>query len=205
MQLWQLDIMSGVFLANGRECKLVTGLDDHSRYLVLARVVEVPSGRALSAAFTERMATYGVSSEVLTDNGRQFTGRYTKPVPAEARFERICGENSITHRLTRTRSPTTTGKIERLHETLRRELLDHTAPFVDLRSIHTPADRNADGFSTALMIDRDPASDVSSMIINYTGERTDHRTSAGGDGAVRFAPSLWVCWLCQRRAGRVGA
>jgi transposase len=45
MQLWQLDIMGGVFLAGGRECKLVTGIDDHSRYVVLARVVVEPSGR----------------------------------------------------------------------------------------------------------------------------------------------------------------
>lgn len=29
MQLWQLDIMGGVFLADGRKCKLVTGIDDH--------------------------------------------------------------------------------------------------------------------------------------------------------------------------------
>jgi hypothetical protein len=29
MQLWQLDIMGGVFLADGRETKLVTGIDDH--------------------------------------------------------------------------------------------------------------------------------------------------------------------------------
>jgi hypothetical protein len=32
-------------------------------------------------------------------------------------FERICRENGITQRLTKPRSPTTTGKIERLHQT----------------------------------------------------------------------------------------
>jgi transposase InsO family protein len=35
-------------------------------------------------------------------------------------------------RLTKPRSPTTTGKIERWHKTLRRELLDHVAPFESL-------------------------------------------------------------------------
>ncbi len=39
-------------------------------------------------------------------------------------FDRICRENGITHRLTAPRSPTTTGKIERFHKTLRVELLD---------------------------------------------------------------------------------
>ncbi len=131
MQLWQLDLMSGVFLASGRECKLVTGIDDHSRFIVIAKVVAEPSGRAVCTAFAEAMATYGVPSEVLTDNGKQFTGRYTKPFPAEVLFERICRENGITARLTKPRSPTTTGKIERFHKSLRRELLDHVGTFAD--------------------------------------------------------------------------
>jgi transposase InsO family protein len=78
------------------------------------------------------MAVYGVPEEVLTDNGTVFTGRFIKPRPAEVLFERICRENGITQRLTKPRSPTTTGKIERWHKTLRRELLDHVAPFESL-------------------------------------------------------------------------
>jgi transposase InsO family protein len=41
MQLWQIDIMGGVFLADGRECKLVTGIDDHARFVVMATVSAV--------------------------------------------------------------------------------------------------------------------------------------------------------------------
>ncbi|MFI1201204.1 IS481 family transposase [Streptomyces sp. NPDC020883] len=131
MQLWQLDIMGGVFLAGGRECKLVTGIDDHSRFIVIAKVVAQPTGRAVATAFAEAMSVYGVPSEVLTDNGKQFTGRFTKPLPAEVLFERVCRENGISARLTKPRSPTTTGKIERWHKSLRRELLDHSGPFAD--------------------------------------------------------------------------
>ena len=47
-------------------------------------------------------------------------------------FDKICRRNGITHRLTAPRSPTTTGKIERFHQTLRRELLDDAAPFESL-------------------------------------------------------------------------
>ena len=39
MQLWQLDVMGGLFLASGAECKVVTGADDHCRYCVLSAVV----------------------------------------------------------------------------------------------------------------------------------------------------------------------
>ena len=38
-------------------------------------------------------------------------------------FDRLCRENGITHRLTGVRSPTTTGKIERFHKTVRDEFL----------------------------------------------------------------------------------
>ena len=63
---------------------------------------------------------------MFTDNGKQFTGRFTKPRPAEVLFERVCRENGITTRLTKPRSPTTTGKIERWHQTLQQELLEQS-------------------------------------------------------------------------------
>jgi transposase len=99
MHLWQLDLVGGVFLADGRECKMLTGIDDHSRFVVVAAVLAVPSGRAVADAFLKAMRIYGVPSEVLTDNGKQFTGRFTKPRPAEVLFERVCRENGITARV----------------------------------------------------------------------------------------------------------
>jgi hypothetical protein len=39
MQLWQLDVTGSVFLADGTELKLVSGIDDHSRFCVIAAVV----------------------------------------------------------------------------------------------------------------------------------------------------------------------
>jgi transposase InsO family protein len=129
MQLWQLDIVGGVLLADGAELKLVSGLDDHSRFCVIAALVERATGRAVCAAFAAALQRYGVPSEVLTDNGRQFTGRFGKPRPAEVLFDRICRENGVTHRLTGVRSPTTTGKVERFHKTLRVELLATLPPF----------------------------------------------------------------------------
>ena len=54
--------------------------------------------------------------QILTDNGKVFTGRFNRP-PVEVLFDRICRENGIEHLLTQPRSPTTTGKIERFHRT----------------------------------------------------------------------------------------
>ena len=59
----------------------------------------------------------------MTDNGKVFTGRFG-PGTGEVLFDRICRENGIGHLLTAPRSPTTTGKVERFHKTLRGEFLD---------------------------------------------------------------------------------
>src|SRR4051794_5861046 len=53
---------------------------------------------------------------------------------------RSCRRNAITHRLTAPRSPTTTGKIERFHQTLRRELLDDARPFASVLAAQAAID-----------------------------------------------------------------
>lgn len=138
MQLWQMDIVGGVFLADGTEAKVVTGVDDHSRYCVIASVVARPTGRAVCLAFAQALQAFGVPEEVLTDNGKQFTDRFGKG--GEVLFDRICRDNGIAHRLTQPRSPTTTGKVERFHQTLRRELLDDAVPFEDLATAQAAVD-----------------------------------------------------------------
>jgi transposase InsO family protein len=145
MHLWQLDLVGGVPLADGRECKMVTGIDDHSRFVVIADVVAQPTGRAVCEAFTAAVRRYGVPFEVLSDNGKQFTGRHIRPQPVEVLFERVCRENGINQRLTKPRSPTTTGKVERFHKTLREEFLDHVTPFESLAA----AQQSIDGWVSA--------------------------------------------------------
>lgn len=140
MELWQMDIVGGILLTGGGECKMVTGIDDHSRFMVIAKVVERATARAVCRAFGEALLRFGVPEEVLTDNGKQFTARFGPGRPGETMFDRICRENGITHRLTKPQSPTTTGKIERFHQTLRRELLDGRGPFENLATAQAAVD-----------------------------------------------------------------
>ena len=123
MELWQMDVMGGVRLSDGSEVKVLTGIDDHSRFCVAAGLMTTANARAVCRVFAASLRRHGVPDEILTDNGKVFTGRFSKP-PVEVLFDRICRENGITHRLTAVRSPTTTGKIERFHRTLRLELLE---------------------------------------------------------------------------------
>ena len=81
--------------------------------------------------------------QILTDNGKVFTGRFG-PGTGEVLFDRICRENGIKHLLTAPRSPTTTGKVERFHRTLR-ERVPHRP---DLRRSSTTRRRSSTGGSS---------------------------------------------------------
>lgn len=140
MQLWQIDIMGSIRLVDGSEAKLISGVDDHSRFNVIAAVVARASSRAVCLAFAGALEQFGVPDQVLTDNGKQFTGKYTRPRPAEVLFDRICRLNGIEHLLTKIRSPTTTGKVERWHQTIQRELLDDLPPFASIAAAQERVD-----------------------------------------------------------------
>jgi transposase InsO family protein len=122
MELWQMDIVGGVLLEDGTECKVLTGVDDHSRFCVCAGIMVRANARPVCAFFAQALERHGVPEEILTDNGKVFTNRFGTS-PTEVLFDKICRENGIKHRLTAPRSPTTTGKIERFHRTWRQEFL----------------------------------------------------------------------------------
>jgi transposase InsO family protein len=131
MELWQMDVMGGVLLDDATELKVVTGVDDHSRFCIAAGLVTRATSKAVCSVLSAALARYGVPDEILTDNGKVFTGRFG-PQPVEVLFDRICRENGIAHRHTAVRSPTTTGKIERFHQSLRKEFLaDRTFPTLE--------------------------------------------------------------------------
>lgn len=122
MELWQLDIMGGIKLSDGSQCSLITGIDDHSRFCVIAQVVRRATAMPVCDALVAALHEHGVPEGILTDNGKVFTGRFG-PSKGPVRFDRICHDNGIRHLLTAPRSPTTTGKVERFHKSVRAECL----------------------------------------------------------------------------------
>ena len=123
MELWQMDVVGGVMLTDGEKASIVSGLDDHSRFVVSAHVVERATSRPTCDALSKAMRAWGVPDQILTDNAKVFTGRFGPSAAGEVLFDRICRENGTRHILTAPRSPTTTGKVERWHKTLRQEFL----------------------------------------------------------------------------------
>jgi len=146
MELWQMDVVGGVLLADGSECKVLTGIDDHSRFVVCAGVMVRATSRAVCRHFAEAMRRHGVPQEILTDNGKVFTDRFGA-TDTEVLFDRICRENGIDDLLTAPRRPTTTGKIERFHRTLRTEFLTGRV-FEDLTTAQAELDRWVRSFNT---------------------------------------------------------
>ena len=76
---------------------------------VCAALMAAERTRAVCEGLRLALRTFGVPEQILTDNGKVFTGRFHHP-PVEVLFDRICRENGIEHLLTQPRSPTTTGQ-----------------------------------------------------------------------------------------------
>jgi transposase InsO family protein len=212
MELWQIDVVGGVVLADGRDCKILTGIDDHSRFVVCAGVMARATSRAVCAHFAQALRRHGVPQEVLTDNGKVFTGRFgIKDV--EVLFDRICRENGIDHLLTAPRRPTTTGKIERFHRTLREEFLLGRV-FEDLPSAQAELDRWVVSYNTErphsavqmatpasrfVVADRGRPADASALVPERSGDGWISRRIAA-NGVISVA---WQQISCgKHRAGR---
>ena len=83
---------------------------------------------------------HGVPEQILTDNGKVFTGRFG-PGPGPVLFDKVCADNGIRHLLTAPYSPTTTGKVERLHKTMRAEFFtEHDRAFATIEELQAALD-----------------------------------------------------------------
>jgi hypothetical protein len=94
------------------------------------------------------LARFGAPEQILTDNGKVFTGRFNHP-PVEVLFDAICREHGIEHLLTAPRSPTTTGKIERFHRSMRAEFLSDKPAFASLKVAQQALDEWVEYYNTA--------------------------------------------------------
>jgi hypothetical protein len=131
MELWQMDVVGGFPLADGSSAKALTGIDDHSRMCVCARLMARERTRSVCDGLRAALGSHGAPQQILTDNGKVFTGRFNPP-SVEVLFDALCGEHGIEHLSTQPRSPTTTGKIERFHRSLRAEFVSSHVAFTNL-------------------------------------------------------------------------
>ena len=118
-ELWQADITHWR-LANGRDVEILDIIDDHSRLLVGASARVVFKAADIVTDLHAAMNRYGRPERLLTDNGAVFTG-----LPRGAGWvalQREAAALGIKLSHSKPYHPTTCGKVERLHQTLKKWL-----------------------------------------------------------------------------------
>lgn len=120
-ECWQADI-THIFLADGTAVEVLDFLDDHSRYLLYLVAYPTVGGTDVVDAMDKLTRQYGFPFSTLTDNGLVFTARFAGARGGKNGFETFLASHSIRQKNGRARHPQTQGKIERLHQTLKKWL-----------------------------------------------------------------------------------
>ncbi len=132
-QCWQSDVTHWR-LTNGTSVEILNIIDDHSRLLIASIARPTITGPDVVDAFTDAFTTWGTPAAVLTDNGAVFTA--TPRRGGRTALQILLGELGVNYINSRPYHPQTCGKIERLHQTLKKRLaaLHPAASITELQS-----------------------------------------------------------------------
>jgi transposase InsO family protein len=115
-QLWQMDFKGHFEMMNGGSCHPLTVLDDHSRFLVGLKACHAERSKKVKTCLESIFEEYGLPERMLMDNGSVWQGYHTGLT-----FWLVRLGIQVVHG--RPYHPQTQGKDERLHRTLKEELL----------------------------------------------------------------------------------
>lgn len=132
---WQQDITHWR-LASGQEVEILDVIDDHSRLLVASDARAVFKAADVVASFHAAAANHGYPASLLTDNGAVFTAA---PRGGRCALELECARLGIRLVHSRPYHPQTCGKVERVHQSLKR-FLDKQGPAGSLDALQVQLD-----------------------------------------------------------------
>ena len=115
---WQMDV-THVVVASGKEVEVLNIIDDHSRLCVASSVRRIFKAIDVVTDFHEAAARWGYPASVLSDNGAIFTAAARNGVCV---MESELLELGIAYKHSRPYHPTTCGKVERFHQTMKKHL-----------------------------------------------------------------------------------
>jgi transposase InsO family protein len=117
-EMWQTDITHWE-LAAGEHVEILNMIDDHSRLFLGSQAFSTVKARDVVDVFHKTAELHGLPASLLSDNGAVFTATPRKgKVLLQTELERL----GIASKNSRPYHPQTCGKIERLHQTLKRYL-----------------------------------------------------------------------------------
>jgi transposase InsO family protein len=138
-QLWQMDFKGHFEIADGSVCHPLTVLDDHSRFLVGLKACSNEHSRTVRGQLKDIFSCYGLPERMLMDNGSTWKGFHTGLTFWLVRLGIQVVHGRIHH-------PQTQGKDERLHRTLKSDLLIRQT-FYDLSDCQSKFDQWKEGYN----------------------------------------------------------
>ena len=118
---WQADFTHW-WLADHTHVEILDWIDDHARYALSVTAHRRVTGSIVLAEFRKTVAAHGVPASTLTDNGMVFTTRLAGGKGGRNGFENELHRLGVTQINSTPNHPTTCGKIERFHQTLKKWL-----------------------------------------------------------------------------------
>jgi len=122
-EMWQADITAWQ-LACGEVAEILNLIDDHSRLFLSSTAYERVKAADVVSSFHKAAELHGLPESVLSDNAAVFVGSYRK---GKVLFESELEHLGVEFKNSRPYHPQTCGKVERLHQTLKR-YLERQAP-----------------------------------------------------------------------------
>ena len=136
-ETWQADF-THYRLIDGADVEILCWLDDHARYALRLSAHQRVTGPIVLHEFRAAIAQHGVPASTLTDNGMVFTTRLSGGKGGRNGFEAELVRLGVQQKNSRPNHPTTCGKVERFHQTLKRRLnaqADQPATVAELQSL----------------------------------------------------------------------
>jgi transposase InsO family protein len=126
-ECWQSDF-THYQLAGGVDVEVLAWVDDCSRYILRLTAHIRVTGRIVVDEFRAAISEHGIPASTLTDNGMVYTTRFSGGRGGRNGFEAELHRLGIHQKNSRANHPTTCGKVERFHQTLKRWLDQQPAP-----------------------------------------------------------------------------
>jgi transposase InsO family protein len=118
---WQADFTHW-WLANGTHTEILCWIDDHARYALSVTAHRRVTGAIVLTEFRNTVARHGIPASTLTDNGMVFTTRLAGGKGGRNGFESELRRLGVIQINSTPNHPTTCGKVERFHQTLKKWL-----------------------------------------------------------------------------------
>ena len=120
-QRWQADFTHW-WLAERTHVEILCWIDDHARYALSVTAHRRVTGAIVLAEFRNTIARHGIPASTLTDNGMVFTTRLAGGKGGRNAFETELRHLGVQQINSTPNHPTTCGKVERFHQTLKKWL-----------------------------------------------------------------------------------